>query len=240
MSELGKRRSDALAFLSDTDVFQKYRLVSDELVALRADVTSLARQRKALCLLQDLRADIRKLTEKCRRLQMRIEADVERQNADNRSLFSSIRLFFNEIIEGVISRKALLSVSPNQLGHLGFEAEILDESGNATSAHDGHTYRKLLCIAFDLAVLRAHLADKFPRFVYHDGVFESLDDRKKEKLLAVIRRHADLGIQTVITLIDSDQPARGEKDGPVFDPGEIVLTLHDKNEKGRLFKMRAW
>ena len=30
-----------------------------------------------------------------------------------------------------------------------------------------------------LPYLRAHLDDKFPRFVYHDGVFESLDDRKK-------------------------------------------------------------
>lgn len=58
----------------------------------------------------------------------------------------------------------------------------LDESGNATSADLGHAYRKLLCIAFDLAVLRAHLDDEFPRFVYHDGVLESLDDRKKENL----------------------------------------------------------
>ncbi len=33
----------------------------------------------------------------------------------------------------------------------------------------------------------------------------------------------------IITLIDSDLPARGEKDGPVFAPSEIVLTLHDEN-----------
>jgi hypothetical protein len=36
---------------------------------------------------------------------------------------------------------ALLSVSPNQEGHLEFKAEILDESGNTTSADLGHTYR---------------------------------------------------------------------------------------------------
>jgi uncharacterized protein YydD (DUF2326 family) len=90
--------------------------------------------------------------------------------------------------------------------------------------------------------LRAHLDDRFPRFVYHDGVFESLDDRKKENLLEVIRRYADLGIQPVITLIDSDLPARGDgdDDGLVFDESEIVLTLHDENEQGRLFRMRSW
>ena len=80
----------------------------------------------------------------------------------------------------------------------------------------------------------------FPRFVFHDGVFESLDDRKKDNLLAVIRRYTALGIQPVITLIDSDLPVRGEEDLPVFDASEIVLTLHDENEQGRLFKMKAW
>lgn len=240
LNTLGKRRSDTLSFLIGTDVFNKYKLVSDEMVTLRADITSLERQRGFLHRLQELRTDIRALSEERGHLQTQIEADVEQQNSDKTSLFSTIRLFFNEIVEDVIDRKALLSVSPNQLGHLEFKAEILDESGNATSADLGHTYRKLLCIAFDMAVLRAHLDDKFPRFVYHDGVFESLDHRKKENLLAVIRRYADLGIQVVITLIDSDLPVRGEKDSPVFDDSEIVLTLHDENDQGRLFKMAAW
>jgi uncharacterized protein YydD (DUF2326 family) len=240
LNVLGKRRADTLSFLSGTDVFTKYKQVSDDMVILRADITSLERQKGFLHRLQVLRTDIRALTEEKGHLQTQIEADVEQQNSDKTSLFSSIRLFFSEIVEDVIDRKALLSVSPNQLGHLEFKAEILDESGNATSADLGHTYRKLLCIAFDMAVLRAHLNDKFPRFVYHDGVFESLDDRKKENLLAVIRRYADLGIQPVITLIDSDLPSRNEKSDLVFNENEIVLTLHDEAERGRLFKIRAW
>lgn len=240
LGTLGKKRSEMLSFLSDTDVFGKYKQVSDEMVTLRADITSLERQRGFLHRLQELRTEIRALTDELGHLQTQIEADVEKQNSDQRSLFSSIRLFFNEIVEEVISRKALLSVSPNQQGHLEFKAEILDESGNATSADLGHTYRKLLCIAFDLAVLRAHLDDKFPRFVYHDGVFETLDDRKKENLLTVIRRYADLGLQSIITLIDSDLPLRVGDETPVFAADEIVVTLHDESEQGRLFKMKAW
>ncbi|MBP6483089.1 MAG: DUF2326 domain-containing protein, partial [Rhodoferax sp.] len=194
LNSLGKKRSDMLSFLSGTDVFTKYKQVSDDMVTLRADITSLERQRGFLHRLQELRTDIRALTEERGHLQTQIEVDVERQNSDKSSLFSVIRLFFSEIVEEVINRKALLSVSPNKEGHLEFKAEILDESGNATSADLGHTYRKLLCIAFDMAILRAHIEDKFPRFVYHDGVFESLDDRKKENLLTVIRRYADLGL----------------------------------------------
>jgi len=45
-------------------------------------------------------------------------------------------------------------------GHLDFRAELLDDAGNATSADRGHSYKKLLCIAFDLAVLRAHLDER--------------------------------------------------------------------------------
>jgi uncharacterized protein YydD (DUF2326 family) len=240
LNTLGKQRSDALSFLSMTDSFNKYKKVSDEMVTLRADIMVLERQRGFLQRLKELRTEIRTMTEELGHLQTQIEADVEQQNSDKISLFSTIRLFFNEIVEEVISRKALLSVSPNQLGHLEFKAEILDETGNATSADLGHTYRKLLCIAFDMAVLRAHLDDHFPRFVYHDGVFESLDDRKKENLLTIIRRYAELGLQPIITLIDSDLPARSEKDGRVFDVSEIVLTLHDENERGRLFKMQTW
>jgi len=240
LNALGRKRSDMLSFLSGTDIFGKYKQVSDEMVTLRADITSLERQRGFLHRLQELRTEIRALTEDRGHLQTQIEADVEKQNSDQASLFSAIRLFFSEIVEEVIDRKALLSVSPNQAGHLEFKAEILDESGNATSADLGHTYRKLLCIAFDMAVLRAHLDDKFPRFVYHDGVFESLDDRKKENLLAVIRRYAELGLQPIITLIDSDLPARAHDDESVFSADEIVVTLHDEGERGRLFKFRAW
>lgn len=240
LNELGKKRSDMLSFLSDTDVFSRYKQVSDEMVTLRADIASLERQREFLHQLQKLRSDIRALTEERGYLQTQIEADVEKQNSDKTSLFSTIRIFYNEIVEEVINRKALLSVSPNSTGHLKFKAEILDEFGNATSADLGHTYRKLLCIAFDMAILRAHLAEKFPRFVYHDGVFESLDDRKKENLLVVIRQYAAIGLQPIITLIDSDIPARADESSPVFDESEIVLRLHDENDQGRLFKMKAW
>jgi uncharacterized protein YydD (DUF2326 family) len=240
LNKLGKRRSEMLEFLSSTDVFAKYKQVTDDLVGLRADLTTLERQRGFLRRLQSLRTEIRTLTEECVHLQAQIELNVESQSADAGSIFSVIRLYFSEIVEEVISHKALLSVHVNRSGHLEFKAEILDDVGSATSAGLGHTYLKLLCIALDLAVVRAHLDDKFPRFVYHDGVFESLDNRKKSNLLGVIREYAGLGVQSIITLIDSDMPPRGEADTPVFASDEIVVLLHDEGPEGRLFRMRSW
>ncbi len=240
LDSLGKRQSSVLGFLSSTDVFAKYKQVTDELVTLRADIAIHEKQRGFLRRLQELRAQIRVLAEACLHLQSQIETNVESLNADNASLFSVIRVFFSEIVEEVLAHKALLSVSPNASGHLEFRAEFLDNKGRATSADQGHTYQKLLCIAFDLAVLRAHLQDRFPHFVYHDGVFESLDDRKKANLLKVVREYSELGVQSVITLIDSDMPPRVDAEVPVFASDEIVLTLHDEDDDGLLFRMPPW
>ncbi len=240
LNKLGKQRSSTLSFLSDTEIFAKYKFISNELVALRADIETLERQKGYLHKLQNLRTDIRILSEECSHLQSQIEEDVESQNSNQDGLFSQIRLYFSGIIDDVINRKALLSVSPNKNGHLQFKAEILDESGNATSADMGHTYRKLLCIAFDLAILRAYLNESFPHFAFHDGVFESLDNRKKENLLSVLHEYSDLGIQSLITLIDSDLPSRSPQEPAVFEDTEIVLQLHDEGEKGRLFKLKTW
>jgi uncharacterized protein YydD (DUF2326 family) len=241
LEQLGKQRSNMLSFLSDTDVFEKYKEISSEIVTLKAEIIALSHQRDSLHRVQELRTCIRKLKEERTHLQTQIETDIELKNGDKDSLFSSIRLFFSDFIERVIDRKALLSVSTNKEGHLEFKAEILDESGNSTSADSGHTYRKLLCIAFDLAILRAHINQIFPRFVYHDGIFESLDDRKKENLLDVIHQYANLGIQAIITTIDSDLPIRHtQSPSPVFTDEEIVLTLHDESDQGRLFKMPSW
>lgn len=238
LTELGKRRSDALSFLSSTDSIEKYKRATDELVILRADIASLQRRREYLHRLQELREEIREIDAKREKLQIAIERDVERQNASKEGRFTSIRLFFNEIIQEVLSRGALLSVSQNRVGHLDFSAEILDDSGRSTSADLGHTYRKLLCIAFDMAVLRAYLRDQFPRFIFHDGIFESLDDRKKENLIAAIRRYSELGVQHIITVIDSDVPTTGDE--PLFAPDDICLTLHDEGAEGRLFRTDAW
>lgn len=240
LNELGKQRSNALSFLSSTDIFDKYKQVTDELVILKSDIASLERQRDSLHRLQELRSEIRALNEEKSHLQSQIEEDVERQNSDSNSLFSSIREYFSEIVEQVIDRKALLTVSPNQQGHLEFKAEILDDSGNSTSADKGRTYRKLLCIAFDLAILKANLDKKFPHFVYHDGIFESLDNRKKENLLAVIRQYTNFGLQHIITLIDSEIPAPNGINSLIFNKEEIILLLHDENDQGKLFKMSEW
>jgi len=240
LNSLGKKRSDALAFLGETDIFVKYKKVSDEISILKSEIITLDNHKKIIDKLHNLRKECRLIQEEKEKLQTLIEEDVNCQNSDSSSFFSSIRLFFSEIIEEVISRKALLNVSLNNQCHLEFTAEILDEGGNITSEAKGYTYQKLLCIAFDMAIARAYYNKDFPHFIFHDGVFEALDDRKKINLLNVIRDYSSsYNVQQVITLIDSDLPS-GKNHTNIFEENEIVLLLNDKDKNGRLFKMESW
>jgi uncharacterized protein YydD (DUF2326 family) len=93
-------------------------------------------------------------------------------------------------------------------------------------------------VLFDLALLKVYEDMPFFHFVYHDGVFESLDDRKKLALLAVIREQiASKRTQYILTLIDSDMPRDADGKKAEFKEDEVILRLHDDGNKGRLFMM---
>lgn len=239
LSNLEDQRRRALSFISGEDVFTKYKALSKNLVALNSDIMLFERQLEIANKQKDLRQKSGTLKERLHTIEAKIIGNIEIESKNEESLFSKLRLYFNEIVQEVIDKKVLLSVRLNNSRHIEYDVEILDTSGHSTNENFGHSYRKLLCIAFDLALLRAHLNGKFPRFVYHDGLLESLDDRKKEKLLNVIRRYSNLGIQSIITVIDSDLPSKKENK-EFFEPSEIILTLHDEGREGRLFKTKAW
>jgi uncharacterized protein YydD (DUF2326 family) len=50
----------------------------------------------------------------------------------------------------------------------------------------------------------------------------------------------DLGIQSVVTSIDSNSSVRAGKDNLVFKDNKVVLLLHEEKEQGGLFKVPAW
>lgn len=237
LNELSDKRTSYLAFISDTESFNKYKSLSNELVNEQSDIKLLEKQKTYLNKLYELQVQIQNIKKDIQLTIEGITKNVRAQVMNNKSMFSQIRLFFSEIINKIITRKALLNIKVNDWGHLDFKAEILDERSTATSADVGHTYKKLLCIAFDLAVINAYLNERFPKFAFHDGVLESLDDRKKENLIALLREFSCLGMQSIITVIDSDLPKNGEI---TFSESEIVLRLHDQGISGRLFKIAAW
>ncbi|MGZ1489493.1 DUF2326 domain-containing protein [Brevibacterium sediminis] len=240
LEALQHQRARLFDFLEGSDTIEKYKEVSNQVIELRADIASLDRQREALNKIVHLRQEKRQVQERKNQLQTAIEQDVQVQSETPGNRYRYIQQYFDEIIHAVLDEHAVLSVDANSAGTLEFSAEIVDSTGTETSASRGFTFRKLLCIAFDLAVLRTYIGQRFPRFSFHDGVFESLEPRAKRRLIAVLRQYADLGLQPVITTLDSDLPEAISATADSIQSDEVICTLHDDGPEGRLFRTRSF
>jgi len=106
-----------------------------------------------------------------------VRESVSKEN----NILSKIRRTFSECVERVLMVEALLSITVNQYGNLEFKVRTLDRdiSKRETSEDQGTSYRKILAACFDLTLLVVYSPEKFYRFVYHDGIFEGLDNRRK-------------------------------------------------------------
>lgn len=233
---LDARRQQALGALREAESFAKYRQLTDMVFGLEANLRGLRDQLARLSQAAVLRSELADQQKALLDARTRIEAEVQSVN----EFFTEIRRIFNAAVHEILGARAVLSVGLNSAGHIDFKTSILDEvvRGRETYQGEGTSYKKLLCACVDLALLQAHAAGSYYRFVYHDGVFEGLDNRRKVALLEYARRvSAALGLQYILTVIDSDVPRDDRDHKLMFSPDEIVLTLHDAGDDGRLFRM---
>lgn len=236
LQKLDRRRSKLLGQLESEDAISKYKSATNVLVERRTELESIRHHRERLRALQKTRREIAAKKNELTELDAQIQDEIDQvSSVEQTGLFSCLRREFADIVFDVIDRHGMLSVSVNKKGHAEFHAEVLGQGGLSTNQDEGSTYRKLLCIAFDLALLVSYGGDGFPDFVFHDDVFAGLDKRKKENLRNVMRTCGNKGIQQIITVIDSELPA-----SDFFDANEIVLQLHDNGDSGRLFKIPEW
>ncbi|MEU4639266.1 DUF2326 domain-containing protein [Micromonospora sp. NPDC023814] len=240
LDALNQQRAQSLDYLRVSDSMEKYKALSLELSNLQGELSVLEAKRNAAARLAELRRQQRSLTEDFGHLQTEVETQIEEISRDEESRFGRLRRYFTQIIYEVLGQNAIIAIRMNGQGGLDFTAEFIENSGVATSGDRGTSYRKLLCIAFDLAFLRTYLDVPFPRFVYHDGALEQLEPRKREKLIGVFREYAALGVQPIISLLDSDLPEPVGSGLETLMPEDIVVTLHDEGQEGRLFRMAKW
>lgn len=234
--DLNNKRSAALTSLTDAESLSKYKRLTKQLVGRQADLETLRRLEGVLDELTAKRADIRAKKASLDKVRTTLEQSIKKPP----SRYATIRQYFDKIVFKVINQHANLFSRVNKENHLEFEVDILSESAKPSSAGEGFSYGRLLCIAFDLAIMRTYVSEPFPHFVFHDGLLETLDDRKKLNLIDVSREYCRYGIQHIVTVIESEMPTLANGKTFAFDSSEIVLTLSDVGDSGRLFKMPSW
>ena len=129
--------------------------------------------------------------------------------------------------------------SINSSDNVDFPQPKVHEKGGdqrATAKDEGNTYKKLLCVAFDLAVLTSYSDQSYYRFVYHDDVLSQQDPGVKHRLLALIHDLCQkYDLQYILSVIKSDLPM-DKADQLIFFPvDEVVLRLDDQGPQGTLF-----
>lgn len=231
VKEKEQERSERISFLTEVDVYDKFKVYQKELASLEAELTLLQEKLRLIDSSSFIKAEIEQL--QCRRKDC---VDKIREAIDGRA-HAEINRIFNQIITEVTNTNAIISIKQNSDDNVEYEADYQTTSQVTTSEADGTSYKKLLCVAFDLALLVHYSQHSFCRFVYHDGVLEGLDDRVKERLLMVTQRICEEhGLQYILSLIDSDIPSKTESPSCEFPIETVCLELNDMNDEGKLFK----
>ena len=233
---LGKRRQEILKVLGGTDSLRKYKELQRELDADRAGLELLREKSERLEQLIAAQKKLRETRKRVGALTTSIEEEIQSSN----KRYKAIQQTFREIISKVLHRSALIFVEPNGEGNLDFRAEFNGGNDLQTDEDRGTSFRKMLCIAFDLAILINYADERFFHFVYHDGALEALQAKLRLALLRVVRETcARPGIQYIFSCLSEDMPAE-EASGLCPTDDEIVLKLHDGGDDGRLFNMRPF
>jgi len=239
LEQLNEKRRSALAVITQRETLEKFRGLERRLLGEEEELLRLNQELSRLDRAGELEKQLRSLEQERLQLVDRIEAMVRAGS----SRYTSVREQFARLVRSILFAPAVLSTAVNQAGNLEFRTRIV-ESGEATretAEGEGTSYRKILCACFDLALLTGHAGSRFYRFVYHDGIFEGLDNRRKVSLLSTVREIcSEFGLQYILTVIDADLP-RDEADNKLlFNETEIVRELDESGDQGRLFRMPSF
>lgn len=234
---LSNRRQDILKVIGGTDSLRKFKDLQKELDEDRAGLELLREKSQRLEELMAAQKQLRETKDRVQTLSTSIESAIQGSN----QRYKTIQQTFTWIISTILHRTALIFVETNDSGNMEFRAEFNDSNDLQTDEDRGTSFRKMLCIAFDLSILISYSNERFFHFVYHDGALENLQEKLKYALLRVIRETCDEhGIQYIFSCLSEDIPASEDAEKLCPADAEVVLSLHDGGDSGRLFKMKSF
>lgn len=234
--ELNLERSRKLSYLSSYDIFSKYKEVSQKLAEINSSIVEVNKNLEVNESIKKLEEESRKLFRDKVGVVDSIRVNRDEVVVDKEGIYNRIKDGFEDYVSEVLNKSGVITTEQNGEGNLDYFAGLIGLDGRITGESDGFSYKKILCIGFDLAVMCAYSDEKFVRFLYHDGGLETLDDRKKIEFIEYVRTVSSInGFQYILTVIESDLPS-----GFKFPDHEIVRVLHDDGLSGRLFNIPGW
>jgi uncharacterized protein YydD (DUF2326 family) len=237
LQEFNEKKENLLNFLKDTDTFRKLKGYQKDLAKLESELIQLQERLRIIDIViakedlkEQLKKDIEDTIKSIRLISNQTEKNVK---------YNDIRNLFSKYFEAVLNEVTYISWSINNNNNVDFKPPVIrtrDQMSKDTAKDEGRTYRKILCVVFDLAILVAYNVESYFRFVYHDDVLSQQDNGIKLRLLNLIKSiTTKYDIQYILSVIKSDLPTDASDSVLYFSKDEIVLELNDKDESGTLF-----
>jgi uncharacterized protein YydD (DUF2326 family) len=237
LQALNKKKEELLSFIQDTDSFKKFKNHQKDLVKTEGQLFSIKEKISKIDMV------IQKEDE-TKRLLKDIDGTVQNlkqiyRTTESNERYSDIRIKFSDYYKAIMDEVARISWKINTNNNVEFvppKVHSKYEEQIETAKDEGNTYKKLLCVAFDLAILTSYNSESYFRFVYHDDVLSQQDNGIKNRLIELVKQlTAQFNFQYILSVIKSDLPHNESDDFIYFNEDEIVLKLHDRDENGTLF-----
>lgn len=236
LEDLNDRKGNLLSFLRDTDSFKRFKQYQKDLVKIQGRLLTLGERLSIIDKILEKEQEREDLLKE-------IEGTVSQlrnvfQHTEKNARYADIRSKFANYYKRIMDEDARMRWSINTNNNVDFPPPKVQDKADLeqdTAKDDGRTYKKMLCVAFDLAVLCAYNGESYFRFVYHDDVLSQQDNGIKTRLVQLVRElSAQYDFQYILSAIKSDLPV-DDDDLPIyFSGGETILRL-DKDELGTLF-----
>lgn len=232
LRKLNQSRKDNMSAFTQSETFEKYNAYRASLIDVEKELTKYATELDNVDVIKNLNKEIGKIDSQISDSIFKLKEQIEEGNSE----YSAIRKDFHDFVKMIINQEGMISLSVNGSGNIEFKDEIVDAENAVTAQNDGHTYKKVLCACFDLALIKNYINKCFYKTVYHDGCLESLDPRKQKQYWNLMRNISkEYNIQYILTALKSDIPT-DENGTLLLRDYEIAVTLSDEsNDAGRLF-----
>ena len=227
---LNKEKEKFRDVIQDNSIIKKLKEYQNELISLEHEIARHEAQLDSIKIIESKKSEIDRLNDELKVAVQKLSAIID--NTSINLKYIRVRNYFSEFAQAILNYPAIISISKNSNNNVEYGYRV-----GETKKGDGNTYRKMLCVAFDLAILAEYSSESYFKFVYHDDVFSNQENKIRIRLLNLIKEYCTkYNIQYMLSIIKDDLP-RDENDIPIlFTEEEIVMDLHDKDNTGKLFK----
>jgi uncharacterized protein YydD (DUF2326 family) len=179
--ELNKQREQFVSLIQDTSLFKKYAVYQRKTIELEKNLSRLQAQLEAI---EGIDINKNFIEDKQNNELQAVKSQLKSilDNTVKCTLYMNIRRTFSEIVKSILNENALITIKPNSNYNIDFYPEFPD-----SAKHDGATYYKILCVAFDLAVIINYRNESYFRFLYHDDIVAGDDNGVKSRLIEVVK-----------------------------------------------------